>query len=343
MMYHKRIGIVPFILILLFIGCRQTHVQLQREISIDPVVIDLGQKRQADSPVHCEFKLQNNTALPITIVDIRADCGCTAINVPKEPIAPNTTVVVPVKLNLFGRLGDFTNQVIVKTDVGKILGAAIKGKIVKDLWTVEPSLRCTFENDQFAKGFLEIHTVDYSDIHFDLNDIDKNITVSEISRHTQDGETTLKFEVVVNAKELIDSNVILTLKPTDDKIASLTIPVYCFRDEKSIQVPELKTKMIALGTVTSKQVAVSIFGDADLIGIVKQAEFIGLPKDASVEIVSSTESNILRLSFQFTADKGVTVDGKVKLVTLGKREIIIPVSGLINIEGIPVSITAAVK
>jgi hypothetical protein len=302
--------------------------QIQGKITVEPLVIDFGQKHSANSPIHREFRIQNNTAQSVIITEVSSGCGCTVVNFPREPIAPDTVVIVPVKINLLRYSGDFTNKIKVRTDTGKTFDVDIKGEITNDPWSTESSLRCTYENDQPAKGILEIHTANYPDIQFDPNYIDKNITITEISRNTQDGETTLKFEVVINTKELVDSDVTLLLKPTDSKIVPITVQIYCFNNETTMPVPELRTKMIALGIVASKQIVTSIYGDADLITVIKQSEFVGLPNNVSVEIVSSSDSNALRLLFQFSpVYKEENIEGMVKLITKDKQELILPVNG----------------
>ncbi|GHT22018.1 hypothetical protein FACS189419_03930 [Planctomycetales bacterium] len=196
-MIIKKFRTPPLILLplLLFIGCNAQPDIPQGKVTVEPAVLDFGQKRPADSPVQVEFKLHNNTDKPLTITDVSSGCGCTAMEYPKEPIAPKATVAVPVKINLLGRFGDFTNKIKVKTDADETYEVDVKGKIVNDLWITESSLRCTSEGGQPAKGLLEVHTVDYPDVKFDFTGIDKRLTVKELGRNTKDGETVIKFDV----------------------------------------------------------------------------------------------------------------------------------------------------
>ncbi|GHT24120.1 hypothetical protein FACS189419_08860 [Planctomycetales bacterium] len=320
----KRGKHLPLILLplLLFMGCNAQPDIPQGKVSVEPAVLDFGQKRPADSPVQVEFKLHNNTDKPLTITDISSGCGCTAMEYPKEPIAPKATVAVPVKINLLGRFGDFTNKIKVKTDADETYEVDVKGKIVNDLWITESSLRCTSEGGQPAKGLLEVHTVDYHDVKFDFTGIDKRLTVKELERNTKDGETVIKFDVAVDAKD--DKDISLTLTSADSKIAPLTVPVYCYSDKAPTLAPVLQTKTLALGTVTGDRHEVSVYGDTDLIAVIKQAEFIGSPEGVAVEILPSDSSNALHLSFRFSGAENQaaeqTVNGNVKLTTAGKRE-----------------------
>ncbi|GHT46637.1 hypothetical protein FACS189454_08090 [Planctomycetales bacterium] len=144
-----------------------------------------------------------------------------------------------------------------------------------------------------------------------------------------------KFNVAVDTKD--DTGISLTLIPVDSKIVPLTVPVYCYSNETPMLAPVLQTKTIALGTVTDKQHEFSVYGDTDLMSVIKQAEFIGSPEGVTVKILTSDNSDILRLSFQFsdtenqTAER--TIKGNVKLTTAGKREWSIPVSGLLRQHG----------
>ncbi|GHT44736.1 hypothetical protein FACS189454_02930 [Planctomycetales bacterium] len=213
-------------------------------------------------------------------------------------LSPKATVAVPVKINLLGRFGDFTNKIKVKTDADETYEVDVEGKIVNDLWITESSLRCTAESGQPAKGLLEIHTVDYHDVKFDFTGIDKRLTVTEIARNTADGETVIKFDVAVDTKD--DTGISLTLTSVDSKIVPLTVPVYCYSNETPMLAPVLQTKTIALGTVTGRQHEVSVYGDTDLMSVIKQAEFIGSPEGVTVKILTSDNSDVLRLSFQFS-------------------------------------------
>jgi hypothetical protein len=326
---RQRICIIPFMLITLFPGCSQREEQTQEKITVEPMVVELGRKQSVDSPIHGEFRIHNNTAQPVTITDVISGCGCTVVDFPRVPIIPNTIIAVPFKINLLGRFGDFANKITVRTDTGKTLEVDIKGEIVNAPWSTESSLRCTYENGQPAKCILEVHTVDYPEVQFDLSYINKNITVTEISRSTLDGKTTIKFEVVINTKELLDHNVTLILKPTDSKIVPVTVQVYCFSNEMSTPVPELQTKIIALGIVASKQITVPIYGDEGLLGTIKKAEFIGLPDNVSVEIVPSSDNDILHLTFHLSANEEDVIEGKVRLTAGDKQSWVLPVNGYI--------------
>jgi len=82
---------------------------------LDPVVQDLGaiQKGQV-AEITWKFKNTGDKALFIT--NVRAGCGCTTPDVPKEPIAPGAQSEIKAKFNSENFSGHVTKEVYVQAN-----------------------------------------------------------------------------------------------------------------------------------------------------------------------------------------------------------------------------------
>jgi hypothetical protein len=330
-LWNKKKNILPLFSLLLFLGCGRP-VPLPDTLIVQPSVIDFGKIRATDPPVQTQFTLRNNGTKPVTILDIASGCGCTVVEPPQKVILVDEEIIVPVKINVWGRYGNFKNSVRIKTDVHPdTIQLAITGNVVTDIWLSSQSIRCTAASGQSAMSVFELHTVDYPNVAFDFSRIDDSIEIEELSRTTEDGETIIKYNVVVEMREYDIVTRSLLLIPTDPNITPLTVPVYCYREDEPVTPPVLQTQSIALGTVYADEThEVSVYGDSDLIGVIKQAIFQGDPSDINVQVLVSEKMNTLRLAFQFPdTDDAKMIEGKIKFVTAGKRELTIPVFGLL--------------
>lgn len=77
---------------------------------------DFGAFREEMGPVTCVFKAVNVGNEPVTVIDARANCGCTRPAYPRTPVAPGDTLCVSVSYNPSGRPGSFRKQVKVSAN-----------------------------------------------------------------------------------------------------------------------------------------------------------------------------------------------------------------------------------
>jgi hypothetical protein len=322
-----------FIALLFISGCSQSFDQNELIILTQPTTLDFGKVRVTDSPVQMNFSLHNKGVNPVTILDITSGCGCTVIEPPQKILQAGAEISIPVKVDLAGHYGNFENIIQIKTDVlTEPLKLAVTGKIVADIWFSSQSLRCTAISGQRATTTLELHTIDYPDIFFDFSNIEDGITVKEISRTTDYEETVIKFNVTIEIGEKDVVTRALTLIPTNPNIAPINVPIYCYREDDPTISPTFYTKTVALGTVhAGESREVSIHGDSDLISVIKQVTYQGVPDDITVHLQTLDKIDVLHIVFQFS-DKIDTkiIEGNIQFVTQGKRTFTIPVSGLLT-------------
>jgi len=92
--------------------------------------IDLGKIEQG-KPVTVEFELTNPSMVPLIINSVRPQCGCTAADYPKEPVAPGKSGKIALTYNAASS-GAFTKSTIVNTNSAEgNTTLIIKGEVVK--------------------------------------------------------------------------------------------------------------------------------------------------------------------------------------------------------------------
>ncbi len=81
-------------------------------IKVKTEKIDFGKIKQS-VPVTTYFEITNVSDKPLVIENAYGSCGCTTPEVPKEPIAPNSTIKLKVNYNAAAG-GAFNKDVFVK-------------------------------------------------------------------------------------------------------------------------------------------------------------------------------------------------------------------------------------
>jgi hypothetical protein len=74
---------------------------------------DFGTIQEADGRVEAVFEFKNISNKPITLTNVRASCGCTTPNWPKEPIAPGKSSYITATYNPAGRPGNFNKSITI--------------------------------------------------------------------------------------------------------------------------------------------------------------------------------------------------------------------------------------
>ncbi|MBX7225081.1 MAG: DUF1573 domain-containing protein [Chitinophagales bacterium] len=86
---------------------------------------DFG-KKPVGTPVTHEFEFVNVGTSPLVLENVRASCGCTTPQWPKEPIAPGQKATISATYNM-GHAGAFNKSVTVTTKDGETIVLYIKG------------------------------------------------------------------------------------------------------------------------------------------------------------------------------------------------------------------------
>ncbi|HDR52140.1 MAG TPA: DUF1573 domain-containing protein [Mariniphaga anaerophila] len=80
----------------------------------------------------CEFVFTNKGASPLVLSNVRASCGCTVPQWPREPIPPGETGSIKVKYNT-NIVGTFNKMITVNSNAANsMVRLRVKGQVVKD-------------------------------------------------------------------------------------------------------------------------------------------------------------------------------------------------------------------
>jgi Protein of unknown function (DUF1573) len=78
----------------------------------DSTAYDFGELKEGQIVEH-QFKFTNTGEFPLIINDVRASCGCTIPEWPKEPIKPGTSDKILVRFNTKGKAGPQSKTVTI--------------------------------------------------------------------------------------------------------------------------------------------------------------------------------------------------------------------------------------
>lgn len=105
-------------------AARERRIEIERaEISgasgetllMEQQVKRVGKLKEGE-PVEFVFDIRNNSAAPLRILSVKADCGCTTAVAPEEAIAPGSTIKLAVQFSGRAPQGEFRRTVRLLTD-----------------------------------------------------------------------------------------------------------------------------------------------------------------------------------------------------------------------------------
>lgn len=123
-------------LLLLLVMVAGFSVQAQNKAAAPKMVFeedshDFGQIKEGVVAEY-DFKFKNTGDAPLVLKDVRASCGCTTPEWPKEPIAPSKSGIIKAKYNSANRPGAFSKSITITTNIeGEVKVLFIKGEVVR--------------------------------------------------------------------------------------------------------------------------------------------------------------------------------------------------------------------
>jgi hypothetical protein len=102
-----------FLLTVLFAFAGMVFAQDTQALEFKKRTHDFGTIQEADGRVEAVFEFKNISNKPITLTNVRASCGCTTPNWPKEPIAPGKSSYITATYNPAGRPGNFNKSITI--------------------------------------------------------------------------------------------------------------------------------------------------------------------------------------------------------------------------------------
>lgn len=80
-------------------------------------------------PATAKFKFKNTGTTPVTLKDVKASCGCTAPNWPKEPVMPGETSVIEATYNAASPNQFQKNVTVTVEGIAEPIILTIKGNV----------------------------------------------------------------------------------------------------------------------------------------------------------------------------------------------------------------------
>ena len=351
---NKTKTMMILVFLLTFLGC-SSSTEVKPLVLLTPETLDFGNVRLEDSPVTREFSVMNNSDLPLEILDVRSGCGCTVLELPSHLISPHDSCTIPVKVDFSGRSGAFSNLISIKTSLTQEpLLVNLKGKVVRDIWLSNNTLRCMVEstNGNHATGTFEVKTVNYPDIAFDTNACGEGFIVQELCRENIGDETVIKFRV--NVDDTTNKSKInqLELTPKNSNIKPLTLHIVRLSKDEGISISPVHTVQVNIHQITPReQYRVFIEGEPDFLDTVSGISLVDAPSTLSVEICEAEkQSGTLGLLFSVEDNASQElIDGQIVLKRTNGDLYYISMFGKIEaIENVsllaqPISSTAVVQ
>lgn len=118
---------------------------------------NFGAILEDNGPAKCRFAVVNSGDSPLTILSVRATCGCTTPEYPRKSIAPGDTGYITVAYNPAGRPGRFSKEIYVETDGNRgKMKLVISGVVIANDATVSQRYPVKFGNLRLAKSVFAL-------------------------------------------------------------------------------------------------------------------------------------------------------------------------------------------
>ncbi|HJZ41696.1 MAG TPA: DUF1573 domain-containing protein [Bacteroidales bacterium] len=113
---------------------------------------NFGTLRESDGAVTHDFVFTNSGKIPLIVHDVKASCGCTSPEWPREPVLPGKSGTIRVSFNPKDRPGPFNKSILVNSNADlPSVALSVKGVVIPvDL--VEEAYR-------FTVGELRLQTI----------------------------------------------------------------------------------------------------------------------------------------------------------------------------------------
>lgn len=107
------------------------------ELVAEPGAVDLGRRAQ-NVIVESKVSLVNAGKTVVKILDVAADCTCTAAVPAKKELAPGERTELLIKTETRGYQGEITRRIIVRTEEGEVVVPVRVLVTQYERWSVEP-------------------------------------------------------------------------------------------------------------------------------------------------------------------------------------------------------------
>ncbi len=124
----KKYFFICFVMLLISITS-YGQVDTMPVIKFDKIEHDFAKIKEGTLASY-SFVFYNTGKGPLILKDVHASCGCTTPEWPKEPIMPGGKAFIKAAFNSYGRPGNFTKFITVKSNAGPDITLTIKGEVL---------------------------------------------------------------------------------------------------------------------------------------------------------------------------------------------------------------------
>jgi hypothetical protein len=124
----KKYFFIGFVMLLMSITS-YGQVDTMPVIKFDKIEHDFAKIKEGTLASY-SFVFYNTGKGPLILKDVHASCGCTTPEWPKEPIMPGGKAFIKAAFNSYGRPGNFTKFITVKSNAGPDITLTIKGEVL---------------------------------------------------------------------------------------------------------------------------------------------------------------------------------------------------------------------
>lgn len=194
----------------------------------EPSTLDFGYVNEDKGTLELSLQLRNCSATAVKITHVRADCGCTVAKVSQTIVPPNENVEVKVSVRVAGYKGKFNRNINFEIDgEEESVTVPVTGFITSDVWFAGTVIQVFPKKERTVEKIaLELHTVDFPNVQFDLNLSNAIFTLHETKRIKDETYTRICFELTVKTDGIMRTQFYrLSIVPADKRIKQLSIPV----------------------------------------------------------------------------------------------------------------------
>ena len=110
---------------------------VRAELTVQPAAVDLGRRAQQQT-VESKVVLVNTGKTLVKILDVAADCTCTAAVPEKKELAPGERTELSIKTETRSYQGEITRRIIVRTEEGEVTVPVRVLVTPYERWSLEP-------------------------------------------------------------------------------------------------------------------------------------------------------------------------------------------------------------
>lgn len=320
----------------------------QARIEWMEITHDFGVFREEAGKVSCQMKGVNTGNEPLTILNVRANCGCTVARYSRDAVMPGDTAVINVVYNADGRPGRFSKKVYIDTNTDpKRSTLIIKGVVIG----TEATLRSRYPEEagelmlrnvvvpfgEILKGksrieFFEVYNHSGDTVTPQWHNVPKHITVNANPKSVPPGESlsyTLYFNTLLTDKwGAVTDSVFISPTTTSDLRIPVTTTAIVAEDFSKLTPGErakaprmtISTETLDFGNIGRDKILEAAFtidnyGDSPLLIRRVFTDDPGITIKTSKDKIKKGKSSEIKVTVEPSQCKGDILNCRITVIT----------------------------